>query len=214
MEEAICPLCGSTNNTATAIEEKTYYFCGRCDLAFLAAQFYPSPERERERYLLHNNSLEDRGYVGMFEAFLERAVLPFVGKGVEALDFGCGPAPVLQVLLEKKGIPTDVYDPYFAPELPPAGKKYGLITCTEVLEHVHQPRTVWEFFCQRLQPGGILAAMTAFRPSREEFARWWYRQDFTHVCFYSRETFRWLSRHYPLHLLFLDNKNTVVLERA
>ncbi|HHY36918.1 MAG TPA: class I SAM-dependent methyltransferase [Firmicutes bacterium] len=214
MEKTACPLCGGTKTTATTIEEKIYYFCSQCDLAFLAAPFHPSPEREKERYLLHNNSLEDKGYVGMFEAFLEQAVVPFVGKNVEALDFGCGPAPVLQVLLERKGIRTDVYDPYFAPELPPPGKQYDLITCTEVLEHVRRPREVWQFFSRRLRPGGILAAMTAFRPPREEFARWWYRQDFTHVCFYSRETFFWLARHYPLRLVFLDRKNTAVMKRA
>lgn len=213
-EGKTCPLCGSADNTAATIGEKIYYFCRECDLAYLAAEFYPSPEKEKERYLLHNNSLEDKGYVAMLEAFLERAVLPFVGKDIEALDFGCGPAPVLQVLLERKGIRTDIYDPYFAPELPPPGKRYGLITCTEVLEHVQDPRSVWQFFCQRLQPGGILAAMTSFRPPREQFARWWYRQDFTHVCFYSRQTFRWIHQHYPLLLVFLDNKNTVVMRRA
>ena len=34
------------------------------------------------------------------------------------------------------------------------------------------------------------------------FRSWSYKNDLTHICFYSPETFRWLGRETGFHLLF------------
>ena len=44
-----------------------------------------------------------------------------------------------------------------------------------------------------LAPGSLLAIMTQLRPDRAAFEQWHYRQDFTHVAFFSVTTFQWLG---------------------
>ncbi len=42
-----------------------------------------------------------------------------------------------------------------------------------------------------LNPGGWLAIMTKLVRDREAFASWHYKNDPTHVCFFSRATWDW-----------------------
>jgi SAM-dependent methyltransferase len=208
-----CPLCTDNTDTALTCQQKKYYHCSQCDLIFLDPKQRPTSKEEKARYLAHNNTIVDKGYVNYLEHFLHQGVDPFIARGM-ALDFGCGPGPVLQMLLQQRGFSTDINDPFFAPEKPPAHKKYDLITCTEVLEHVFQPAKTWRYFAQHLRPGGYLAVMTCFHPGQKNFGRWWYRQDFTHVCFYSRLTFAWVAANHPFQEKFTDNQRIVVLKRC
>lgn len=175
--------------------------------------FLPSPEAEKARYEHHNNSLENEGYVAMFTTFLRNAVFPYANKGASTLDFGSGPVPVLQHLLKENGYPTEIYDYYFAPEPVFEGKQYDLITSTETIEHIADANALWEFFVQHLREGGILAIMTLFYPSLEQFPTWWYRRDPTHIRFYHPDTFSWISKNFPLSLLSIDEKNTVCYKK-
>ncbi len=59
-------------------------------------------DEERAEYDLHENSIEDMGYVNYLDNFLIKAVDPYINEG-QALDFGCGPEPVLAELL-KRGV--------------------------------------------------------------------------------------------------------------
>jgi endogenous inhibitor of DNA gyrase (YacG/DUF329 family) len=209
-----CPLCQTSQvHRLEEIDSPVYYICSICKLIYLDQEYLIPPEREKARYDKHRNSLEDAGYVQMFEQFIAQAVLPFVPKGGRTLDFGSGPVPVLQVLLERKGYPTEIYDPFYAPVKIYEGKKYDLITCTEVLEHIYQPQTAFSTFSSSLHAGGILAIMTQFYPSVEQFKSWWYRRDETHVRFYCTETFVWIGRHYPFETVWYNNKNIVILKR-
>ena len=207
-----CPLCFSPSN-GFSCTDKTYYHCPECDLIFLDPLFRPHREKEKERYESHNNTLDNKGYVEMFEKFIEKAVLPFTSHPCQALDFGCGPGPVLKVLLERKGITTEIYDPFFAPREFSLGNKYDLITCTEVLEHAFDPLKTWNFFLNHLKTGGHLSLMTLFHPSPAGFQDWWYKNDPTHVTFYSLETFYWIENNFPLRVLYTDHKNTLVMEK-
>ena len=47
-------------------------------------------------------------------------------------------------------------------------------------------------------PGGWLGIMTQLAISRERFTRWQYKNDPSHVSFYSESTFAWLARHYRM----------------
>ena len=71
-----------------------------------------SENEEKKRYEQHNNSLEEPGYVNMFENLIELHVRPL--KNVKnILDFGSGPYPVLKILLERKNYQVDIFDPFF-----------------------------------------------------------------------------------------------------
>lgn len=209
-----CPLCQS--NEVMKLQEPAspvYFICRICALIFIHDNFIPTPEKEKQRYDLHQNSLEDAGYVQMFERFLDDFVTPFVHSGVTALDFGSGPVPVLQFLMERREYHTDIYDPYYAPEKVYEGKKYGLITCTETLEHIRNPIETFNLFSSLLSSGGKLAIMTLFHPGIEAFPQWWYRRDPTHIRFYSKETFHWIERHIPFRIVKMNDKNGVTMER-
>ena len=42
--------------------------------------------------------------------------------------------------------------------------------------------------------------------TKEEFDKWWYKNDPTHVCFFSKETFAWLGDKYKLDVEVLTDQ--------
>ena len=44
---------------------------------------------------------------------------------------------------------------------------------------------------RQLRPGGYLGLMTKLVIDCDAFSRWPYKNDATHVCFFSRETLDW-----------------------
>ncbi|MFO8059329.1 MAG: class I SAM-dependent methyltransferase [Bacillota bacterium] len=148
----------------------------------------------------------------MLTDFLERAVLPFSDGGC-ALEFGCGPGPVLGDLLRGRGFTVDLYDPFFYPAEDYLDCSYDLVTSTEVFEHLSRPREVLCRLCRVIRPGGTLAIMTHLHPGRRRFADWWYHRDPTHVTFYSRETLNWICKQWPLTLLYTDSFKLATFRR-
>ncbi|MDQ7084977.1 MAG: class I SAM-dependent methyltransferase [Sulfurovum sp.] len=138
--------------------------------------------------------------------------MPSIDKPKNALDFGCGRSTLLASLLQKEGISCDYYDPIYHPHTLKEGKKYDLIVSTEVFEHLHQPREVFEDLLLRLNPQGYLAIQTQFHPNdREEFKKWYYHQDPTHIVFFRAKTFQVLAKTYGCKYLVDNDKNMVIL---
>ncbi len=207
-----CQICGGVTSYFTTTRSGSYHHCAICDFIFAdRAELLPSTV-ERARYEQHDNSLDNEGYVRRFETFIAAAIEPFTAAQARALDYGCGPGPVLQTLLQRQGYEVDVYDPYFAPERP--DQQFDLITCTEVLEHAYRPKEIWADFDRMLHPGGHLAVMTLFHPGVDRFDEWWYKTDDTHVCFYSLKTLHWISRHTCFELIYHDERQTAVFRKA
>lgn len=210
-----CPLCcfdSGTRLTTKPAPGGSYLHCPRCDLIYATPAGILPPDQERERYLLHNNTPENRGYVEFLTGFLEEAVLPF-SSGGRALEFGSGPGPVLAGLLEDRGFRVSVYDPFFYPRESLLEERYHLITATEVMEHVSRARQTWRLLEELLLPGGVLAVMTHFHPGPQAFAQWWYHRDPTHIRFYSSRTLEWICHHMNLEILREDGFRTVTLKK-
>ena len=112
---------------------------------------------------------------------------------MRGLDYGCGPGPTLSRMLQEAGMIMDIYDPYYAPDPDVLGKQYDFATCTEVVEHFRDPARDWSQLTVLLKPGGWLGVMTQLAPPPESFLQWRYRQDPTHVSFYSLATFGWIA---------------------
>ena len=74
------------------------------------------------------------------------------------------------------------------------------MTCTEVVEHLHQPAQVFQQLNSLIRPGGWLGVMTCFQTDDARFANWHYRRDPTHVVFYRQDTLRWLADHFGWQL--------------
>lgn len=196
-EQRHCPLCAepTIELARTADVQRRYRRCAACALIHLDPAHHLSAGEEHERYLLHENDADDHGYV----SFLERLAEPMMERlppRARGLDFGCGPTPVLSEMLTAARFPCAAYDPFFAPDETLLDKRYDFITCSEVVEHVHDPARVFATLRRMLAPGGILGVMTMFHPGEDAFADWWYRRDPTHVCFYNEATMRWIGERH------------------
>ena len=191
-----CPLCGADGaGVIDTNDARRYFQCANCALTYLHPDQRLARADERARYELHENNATDPDYVG----FLRRLADPVMERlrpGARGLDFGCGPAPVLSQLLTASGFPCAAYDPFFAPGEALLEDQYDYVTCSEVVEHAHDPAATFSTLHRLLRTGGVLGVMTRFYPNGEAFADWWYRRDPTHVCFYNEATMRWIAaRH-------------------
>jgi hypothetical protein len=100
-------------------------------------------------------------------------------------------------MLREQGFRMRDYDPCFAADPGTLECTYDFITCTETVEHFHQPRTEFDRLAGLLRPGGLLAVMTEWLDEDENrFENWWYARDPTHVSFYSRQTLTWIARQW------------------
>ena len=89
-----------------------------------------------------------------------------------------------------------LYDPLYVPDESALSRQYDFITASEVAEHLHKPGEELERLWTLLKPGGWLGIMTKLALDRDAFAKWHYRNDLTHVCFFSVETMEWLGQRW------------------
>lgn len=181
-------------------------------LVFVPPAWYLDAAAERAEYALHRNSIDDPGY----RRFLARLAEPLVARlpaAANGLDFGCGPGPALACMLREQGMQVAVYDPFFFPAREVLDGRYDFITATEVVEHLHRPGEELQRLWQLLRPGGLLGVMTKLVLDREAFARWHYKNDPTHVCFFSRQTWRWWARQQGAELTFIG-ADVILLHRG
>lgn len=202
-----CPLCHQTAGVPFHQEERRkFWLCPRCDLVFVGSEHLPTPKQERALYDKHQNSPTDAGY----RRFLDRLALPLqqrlTNKQNSGLDFGSGPGPTLSVMLSERGYTMRIFDPLYASDRSVLNARYDFVCCTEAMEHFHHPAQEWESLCSLLRPGAWLGIMTRRRPESEYFANWHYKNDPTHVSFYSADTFRYIAqqKHLSLELIGSD----------
>lgn len=183
-----CPVCNTRRiKFFMTVDGRVYWRCRMCEATFLAPAQWPDLENQKIEYDKHQNELDDPDY----RAFLGRLAEPLMARlpaSAQGLDFGCGPASALAKMFEEAGHAMAVYDPIYAPDEAVLSGSYDFITCTEVLEHLHNPSAVLDLFNQILRPGGWLGVMTEFQTDDSRFARWHYRRDPTHVIFYRATT--------------------------
>lgn len=188
-----CPLCGADEGEFFHRDKRREYLrCGNCQLVYVPSRYYLNAAAERAEYDLHRNSPEDAGY----RRFLSRLAQPLCDRlaaGSRGLDFGCGPGPTLSVLLQEQGHEVSLYDPFYEPNPAVLVGPYDFITATEVVEHLYSPGRELARLWEILLPGGYLGLMTKLVRDAEAFASWHYKNDATHVCFFSRATWQWWS---------------------
>ncbi len=197
-----CPLCHSISCFYCRDDRRDYWQCERCSLVWVPSDYHLNEAEEKAYYDSHENSPQDQGY----RNFLSRLATPLIEKikpGSIGIDYGCGPGPTLSLMLSEVSFPTEIYDPYYAPTKDLLQKKYDYITCTEVIEHIYQPAKVIEQWLHMLKPNGIIGLMTKLVIDKSRFSSWHYKNDPTHVCFYSQNTFQWLAKHYGFQVEFV-----------
>lgn len=202
---ATCPLCHGSKDTLYYHDKRgDYRRCSECSLVFVLPDVYLNPEDEKKRYDLHTNSPDDPDYRKFLSKVLD-PVLERIEQKAFGLDFGCGPGPTLSKMFEEKGCTMNVYDHFYAKDEAVLEKSYDFITSTEVVEHLYDPKRVLDTLMAMLKPKGILALLTQVYPSQDAFGAWYYKNDPTHVCFFSDETMSYLAKRWDASLEVLGN---------
>lgn len=205
-----CPLC--LNNKIEHYHQdklRDYWQCAACQLVFVQPKQFLSMEQEKAIYDLHQNSPDDLGY----RKFLSKLLAPLsqkLNQGNCGLDFGSGPGPTVSIMMQEYGYQVDNYDVFYANNTALLNKQYDFITCTEVIEHLHNPNKEIERLINMLKPNAYFAVMTKRVIDKESFKTWHYKNDLTHVCFYSDETFKFIANKWSLNLEIINDDSVIM----
>ncbi|WP_440054409.1 class I SAM-dependent methyltransferase [Pseudoalteromonas sp. T1lg65] len=209
-----CGLCQSTHVISYYQDKKrSYWQCQQCSLVFVDPRERLSPEQEKAIYDSHENDLEDAGY----RRFLSRVLEPLLArlkKPSRGLDFGCGPGPLLAKMLAEAKHEVALFDLFYANHPEVLESRYDFIVCTEVIEHVAEPGKVLAKLLSILELGAPLALMTKLVINKERFASWHYKNDLTHISFFSRSTFEYVARHFDCELEFIGTDVIILTKHA
>jgi SAM-dependent methyltransferase len=186
-----------------------FFFCSNCDTVYRDPSTFLDPESEKARYLEHNNDPGDKGYQQFVQPIV-KAVKAGFKPGTHGLDFGAGTGPVIAKLLSESGYRITLYDPFFHPNASALDGPYDFIVACEVIEHFHRPLEEFIKLRQLLKPGGILYCMTDPIDNRQNFAKWYYKDDPTHVVFYNRKNLEWIASKAGYSDLVIDGRLIVL----
>ena len=185
----ICPLCTSKQiSDYYKDKRRNYHTCKICSLVFVEPSQRLSKIEEKAEYDKHENSPNDAGY----RTFLTRMLTPItsmIKQNSNGLDFGCGPGPTLSIMFRELGYSVDDYDLFYQNDKSVFCKKYDFITSTEVFEHLFEPGKIISQLLDMIETHGVLGIMTKRVTTIEAFSNWHYKNDMTHVCFFSEKTF-------------------------
>lgn len=187
----LCSLCnGKTRNFGT-YQQRDYLQCVSCRAVLLHEKHFPTPKTEKSRYKLHQNDVEDSGYISFVAPLVKRIIEDFP-TAVIGLDFGCGTGPVAAAQLQGQGFSVKLYDPFFKPKEERLKETYDFIICCEVMEHFHKPASEFNLLKRLLKDEGKLYCKTSLWDSSINFGTWHYKNDLTHVIFYSKKSLEWI----------------------
>lgn len=211
-EKTHCPLCGGNEISPYCRDHRRpYVHCGTCKLVFVPPDWHLSPDAEKAEYDLHQNDPNEFGY----RFFLSRLLHPLVERlspGARGMDFGCGPGPALAPMLRDAGFEVALYDRIFAPDENVLTEHYSFITATEVVEHLRRPGWELDRLWSLLISHGWLGIMTKLVRDPTAFANWHYKNDPTHICFFSADTWHWWAVRYGAKLEIIG-ADVILLQR-
>lgn len=194
----LCVLCDGRQLLPLQLQTRPgvrYWHCQDCDLIFIDRADLLSSADEKARYENHENVEGNVGY----EKFLGQLWQPmrkYLKPSASGIDFGCGPGPALQKMIEREGFACAIYDPFYVKDEKVLSQTYDFVTSTEVVEHFNHPAKSWDILLALVRTGGVIGVMTQFHSgcsqTAEFFAKWWYARDPAHVSFYSEKTLRWI----------------------
>jgi SAM-dependent methyltransferase len=191
-----CKLCGSAATLLFGLpaakmtggpipdapDDCWYYQCERCDFCFTRALDVQDHVEIYDETYWHN---QDPDWYGRVSQTLRLAALANeLRRGhlpeLEMLDFGCGIGAFVEVARRDLGlqvwghdiIPPKVGQEWFLPAL--GDRKFDVITACEVIEHLPDPRAIFDLIRAHLKPGGVFTFQTAYWDPTTLGRDWWY----------------------------------------
>lgn len=200
-----CIVCASQAEIYFKNAQKDYFYCSTCHAFFLNPTYFLNMVEEKNRYEKHNNDINDERYQ-QFVYPIFKSVLENFGNNTHGLDFGSGSGPVITKLLRDKNYSITTYDPFFDNNKQALKKIYDFIVCCEVMEHFYNPLKEFYLLKKLLKPKGKLFCMTVLWNNQQKFENWYYKNDPTHVIFYSTETLNWISKKVGFKKVSIENR--------
>ena len=201
-----CSLCQSDKTSHFHKEEsRQFLICLNCAYVFVPKIYQLSEDEEKLRYDTHNNDPKDIRY-RQFLSQLSEPLLKKISDNSFGLDFGSGPGPTLSLMLEDFGHQVALFDKFYAKDTSVFNRKYDFITATEVIEHLSNPLTEISRLIKCLNDGGYLAVMTQILTSKINFSNWYYKNDPSHIGFFSKKTLSYLASNLDLEVEFISER--------
>ena len=229
MSQSECVFCCSSKIESFFVKETGYFMCADCGGRFMNPESRLPPEKQKERYLKHNNTISNEGYVDFLESFINPVLSYIDSSDVKScslksiLDYGSGPEPVLTEILEtyKHSGRLDEtceirgWDPFFSPYVNVFEGGADLVTCLEVAEHFETPQEDFAKLSSCVKDGGFVAIGTMLLPSGgiDVFKKWWYRSDATHTSFYTEHALRQVAAKNNLTWITSLNDRTFLFKK-
>jgi 2-polyprenyl-6-hydroxyphenyl methylase/3-demethylubiquinone-9 3-methyltransferase len=169
-----------------------YHRCGTCGFLFTAALDEWTIEDFAEHVYNAGYAAMDPEYRETRPARMARMVSAAFAasrEGLRVLDYGGGDG-LLASLLRDAAFDAESWDPFVEGGAPP-DRRYDLITCFEVLEHVPDPHGTAAAIAGLLSPGGMLLFSTLLQPPdiAAQSMGWWYIGPRNgHVSLFSAES--------------------------
>ncbi len=228
-----CPFCGNSN-IIEFVNIRRFLYCSvsgeqGCGGFFVHKESFDCESKQRERYLLHSNELGPRSDANGYRAYLNKFLETVFSYERETqgafnikklFDYGSGPYPALVELLneqnQKFAFVDDVkikhWDPFFYPSGTFFEGGADIVFCLEVVEHFEKPQEGFDGLAKAAAKNGLIAIKTQIAPqSIDEFNKWWYKEDSTHVSFYSHISIEECAK--KAGLLFEAEKDKVIFLR-
>ncbi|WP_373495788.1 class I SAM-dependent methyltransferase [Aquiflexum sp.] len=187
-----CTLC---NSKLTVRVGQKYFACNTCDARLMDSIFWPSAKEEKKHYERHNNDVNDPRYQNFTSPISDYVLKNFTAESI-GLDFGSGTGPVISKVLQDSGYRINQYDPFFAADKTALKIQYDYIVSCEVIEHFYSPGKEFETLKKLLKPNGKLICMTLLYREEIKFENWYYKNDPTHVFFYSEKTVNFIRNKF------------------
>jgi len=221
-----CPLCQSfqlVHHVWPGKKSQLYkmpnelFHCLNCDLHFKNSAHFLSSIDELKRYDTHVSGND--GHLQFLNQMLDASQLQlpaeFLKRDLQILDFGCGKNPHLAHEITKRGfMDVEFWDPFYFPEKKwSVEKKFDLIFVCEVAEHFNHPLTAWLEINQLLKKQARVVVKSMLITDGLDLQFWWYKNDPTHVVFYSPKNFEYLAQMFEWDVEYCDQKSLTILKK-
>ena len=192
-----CRVCGGTSPLYYE-NGRQFFRCSACD--FIFSDLAVSRRQEEQHYKGQWGLAEPQSWRSKAELLLN-LILQYTDPR-SILDFGSGCGGLTEAL-RGLGISTTPLEPMIHGFLKDQhyAQPFDAIVGVEVIEHLPDPLGELRELEKVLAPGGVMVFSTLLTnpfidhpQSRELFSDWWYKDDPTHVGFFSNRTLDTLSR--------------------
>ena len=189
-----CGLCGNPQCISIGSDSRrSYVQCRRCQLITVPREQWLSPEMEKQRYSLHDNTIANEGYRRFLDEIVD-VIAALKTPSARILDFGSGENKVISTLLGNRGFRCTSYDPLYSIGMDVLKTRYDSLVLCEVIEHLREIKQEVDRLGGLVQRNGNIVIRTQLYPSSNSFFTWWYIQDLTHINFFSESTLEYIAQ--------------------